>query len=216
MRRGGRLIVCEATGTWGIGLRRALQNVSWRIIETRSARDCFWQLAQHPVSIVAWEGAIERADALVGHLLHQNRFFPRCSAVVLCDRAAARFDSLWREAGAIHVVHSPRELDRIKTGCTPSHSPDRSSRITGRKHLERASLEPIRQLAIASFNPPDIDSRTVQGITDSVSPLQTESILNMSTASLTPADIEQAFADFPDPETGRPALKMNQIRDIQV
>jgi hypothetical protein len=114
MRRGGRLIVCEATGTWGIGLRRALQNVSWRIIETRSARDCFWQLAQHPVSIVAWEGAIERADALVGHLLHQNRFFPRCSAVVLCDRAAARFHSLWREAGAIHVVHSPRELDRMK------------------------------------------------------------------------------------------------------
>lgn len=38
----------------------------------------------------------------------------------------------------------------------------------------------------------------------------------MSTASPTPAEIEQALADFPDPETGRPALKMKQIRDIQV
>jgi ATP-binding protein involved in chromosome partitioning len=38
----------------------------------------------------------------------------------------------------------------------------------------------------------------------------------MSTNLPTPADIEAALADFPDPETGRPALKMQQIRDIQV
>lgn len=38
----------------------------------------------------------------------------------------------------------------------------------------------------------------------------------MTAASFTPADIATALADFPDPETGRPALKMNQIRDIRI
>ena len=38
----------------------------------------------------------------------------------------------------------------------------------------------------------------------------------MADGQVTPADIQSALAGFKDPETGRGALQMEQIRDIQV
>ena len=38
----------------------------------------------------------------------------------------------------------------------------------------------------------------------------------MSAEQLSVAAVERALADFPDPETGRPATEMGQVRDIRV
>jgi hypothetical protein len=111
---GGELIVCESCGTWGIRLRRILRpDDGWRIRETRSPTDCWQQLTQHPTSLVAWEGASMEPASLAERLIEQSRRFPRAPSVVLCTRELARFARLWREAGAMHVVRSPRELPRV-------------------------------------------------------------------------------------------------------
>jgi hypothetical protein len=119
---GGQLVVCESSGTWAVRLRRVLRNHDgWRVVETRSPHDCRQQLSHYPGSIAAWEGSGSDVESLARCLLEQARLFPRSPSVVLCTRPAARYERLWREAGAIHVVRSPRHLSSI-VGIVRRHS----------------------------------------------------------------------------------------------
>ena len=110
---GGQLIVCESSGSWAVGLRRVLRRDRWRVIETRSVDDCWQQLAREPTSIIAWEGTLDGAETVAEQLIEQSRSFPRSPGIVVCRGRATHDEWLWREAGAVHVVRSPRELPSI-------------------------------------------------------------------------------------------------------
>jgi hypothetical protein len=104
-----KLIVCERTGRWAVALRRELTETGVRVWETRTLADCRDELVENPASFVVVElGAnVERVLRL---LASQQRRFPAARVAVVAERSQADYDSLLREAGAVHVVCSPRHV----------------------------------------------------------------------------------------------------------
>jgi len=103
-----RIIVCEKTGSWAAALRGVLSATQHCVRETRSLAECWRELEQSPASLVALELTSEDSEALVRRLLDLSRRFPRARAIVLGRRVLKPFESLFREAGAAHVLLSPR------------------------------------------------------------------------------------------------------------
>jgi len=103
-----RIIVCEKTGSWATALRRALSSTRYRLYETRSLAECWRELEQSPASVVAFELTMENCEALLERLLDLSRHFPRARAIALGSRALKPIECLAREAGAVHVLLSPR------------------------------------------------------------------------------------------------------------
>lgn len=104
-----RLIVCEKTGRWAVGLRRELGKAP-RVYETRSLADCWDELAASPASYLVLEATEANIEMLTSRLAEVRVRFPLATAIVCGERAMARYEWLLREAGAIHAVFSPREL----------------------------------------------------------------------------------------------------------
>ncbi len=116
-----QLIVCETTSKWAVALRRHLRSVGdARVGETRYLDDCWRQATASPASLVALEATAANLEPLV---ISMNRYrvrLPRVRAVVLADRCLAAGEWLLREAGAVHVVFSSRDLESL--GATDSTS----------------------------------------------------------------------------------------------
>ena len=107
------VIMCERSGQWAAGLRRAVGNPAVRIRDTRRLADCLAELASAPASLVALEWTRDRRAECVDFLDRLTRCFPRARAVALAERAAAADEWLAREAGVIHFVASPRRLQPV-------------------------------------------------------------------------------------------------------
>ena len=105
-----RIIVCEKTGSWATALRRALSSTRHRVRETRSLTECGRELEQGPASVVALELTMENCEAVVRRLIDLPRRFPRARAIALGPRVLKPFECLVREAGATHVLLSPRRV----------------------------------------------------------------------------------------------------------
>lgn len=104
-----RLIVCERTGRWAVGLRREL-GTHPRVYETRSLADCWVELAASPASFLLLEATEANVEMLVSRLTELRCGFALSGAMVCGERDMACYEWLLREAGAIHAVFSPREL----------------------------------------------------------------------------------------------------------
>lgn len=118
-----RLIVCEKTGRWAVGLRREFAHVAPacragvvpatlppRVYETRSLADCFVELAASPASLLVLEATETNLENLARRVLEIGRRFPLAAAIVCGERAMSPYEWLLREAGAVHTIFSPREL----------------------------------------------------------------------------------------------------------
>jgi DNA-binding NtrC family response regulator len=103
-----RIIVCEKTGSWATALRRALSSTTHRVHETRSLAECWRELEHSPASVIAFELTMENCEAVLEWLLDLSRRFPRARAIAMGPRLLKPFESLVREAGATHVLLSPR------------------------------------------------------------------------------------------------------------
>lgn len=105
-----RIIVCEKTGSWATALRRALSTTRHRVCETRSLAECWRELEQSPASVVAFELKRENCEALIERLLNLSRRFPQAHVIAIGPRALKPLECLVREAGATHVLFSPRRV----------------------------------------------------------------------------------------------------------
>ena len=103
------IIICERTGTWAVALRRPLQQVGHRIVETRSLDACWAEVTARPESLVAVEATVANLETLVPWMQRLVAGFPRARVVVLGQRVLEPAEWLLREAGAVHVVFSPRQ-----------------------------------------------------------------------------------------------------------
>jgi DNA-binding response OmpR family regulator len=104
------VIVCERSGIWAAGLRRALEPDRIAMRETRRLVDCEAEVLAAPASSVLVEWSRSRRGELALFLDRLTRRFPGVQAIALAERDARRDELLAREAGAIHFVRSPREL----------------------------------------------------------------------------------------------------------
>ncbi len=107
------IIICERTDRWAAALRRPLQQVGHRILQTRSLDACWSEVAARPASLVAVEATTVNLEALLPWLPRLMAGFPRARVVVLGQRALESAEWLLREAGAVHVVFSPRQWQPI-------------------------------------------------------------------------------------------------------
>jgi hypothetical protein len=105
-----RVIVCEKTGRWAIALRRALNDPPEHISETRSFQACWLELEQHPASLVALEFFPDDLETLLRRMMGLQRRYRRARVVVLGERGSEHCEWVLREAGAVHVLFSPRSL----------------------------------------------------------------------------------------------------------
>ena len=106
-----QLIVCEQTGDWASALRRRLPDVS--ILETRSLFEIWDRLEADSGSIVAIEFSLTKAEGILVAIVRMNRNFPFARCIVLLPRTLHAWEQVVREAGAVHVVLSPRTLGEI-------------------------------------------------------------------------------------------------------
>ena len=104
------VIVCEKSGRWAVAFRRALGKQSALVKETRSLPGCGRELAARPASVVAVEVAEGNLEAVIAALTDWSRRFPVSRVMSLMDPQLAGSELVLREAGAMIVLHSPREL----------------------------------------------------------------------------------------------------------
>ena len=104
-----RLVVCESSGRWAVALRRELA-AAVRIHETRSIDHCWQALADAPASFAIVELTGGNADSLLERMLRLGRDLPLCRVAVVTGRKLVGYQSLMREAGAVHFICSPRRL----------------------------------------------------------------------------------------------------------
>ena len=108
-----RLIVCEHSGRWAVGLRRELQAADVRVYETRGLKECWEMLAEAPASFVVVELTRQAAEGLLPRMARLGRDFPLARVAVVADRCLAGYQWLMREAGVVHFTCSPRRLGPV-------------------------------------------------------------------------------------------------------
>lgn len=108
-----RLIVCERTGRWAMALRRELAGTDIRPRETRSLADAWDALTRSPSSFIVVELSAGNAPELLRRLERLGHDYPLARAAVVSHRRLAPFETLLREAGAVHYVCSPRRLPAL-------------------------------------------------------------------------------------------------------
>ncbi len=106
-----KLIVCETGSRWAVALRRQLRAADDpQVYETRYLEDCWQQAAADATCLVALEATFSNLESVVSSLHRFRERLPHVPVLVLAARSLAEGEWLWREAGAVHVVFSPRAL----------------------------------------------------------------------------------------------------------
>ncbi len=106
-----RLIVCETTSKWAVALRRQLScHAGIRLSETRNLDDCWQQAVASPGCFVALAATTVNLEPLVAAIKRLREKLPHVCVAVLAQRSLAEAEWILREAGAVHVVFSSRDL----------------------------------------------------------------------------------------------------------
>lgn len=126
-----RLIVCEREGRWAAALRRETAGTGVRIWETRSVPECCEEAAISPASFVVLEVQGNLLEAM-RFISWQRRAAPLVRWAATVSRELAACESLLREAGAVHVVTSPRRLWLlVQTACRHLERFEQPQSVTG-------------------------------------------------------------------------------------
>ena len=104
-----RIILCEKSSRWAIALRRALGADAPLLIETRSLAECGRELAARPASLIVVECTVENLEHAALAIADLAGRYPQCRVAGASAPALRPAEPLLREAGAISVVHSPRQ-----------------------------------------------------------------------------------------------------------
>jgi hypothetical protein len=108
-----RLILCEKSNHWAAAVRISLAGQPPAIIETRSLFQAEAALADSPASIVAIETTSATLDASLTFIDRTGRQFSRARFVGLVASDAIAAAPLLREAGAIDVLVSVLDANRL-------------------------------------------------------------------------------------------------------
>lgn len=108
-----RFLICEASDRWTVALRWGLAGNQPQLRVTRNLDDCWQTLQESPASFVAIEVNESNLELIVRRLQELRSSFPQARAAVMCDRSLAWSQWLVREAGAVHVAVSTRDMTTV-------------------------------------------------------------------------------------------------------
>jgi len=103
-------LVCEKTSRWAVALRWALADSGHRVQESRSWVDCRRELDPTSPALLALEMRKGNIEEVFQGLADLCWDFPQTRAIVLTQRPLSSYEWALREAGALHVALSPRNL----------------------------------------------------------------------------------------------------------
>jgi hypothetical protein len=108
-------IVCERSARWAPALRMIVANppnggMNLTICETRSLAELDRQIEETPSAFVFLEVSAENLAPVLDRFGSATRSGVHRQVVALVERRLADYHNLLREAGAIDVICSPREL----------------------------------------------------------------------------------------------------------
>ncbi len=108
-----RFLICEASNRWTVALRWGLAGDQPRPLVARNLDDCWQTLKKSPASFVALEVNESNLESIVQRLQELRSRFPQARAAVMCDRSLGWSQWLVREAGAVHVAVSTRDMATV-------------------------------------------------------------------------------------------------------
>lgn len=108
-----KFLVCEASNRWTVALRWGLAENQPRLTVFQNLDDCWQILKKSPASFLALELNESNLEPIVRRLQDLRSRFPLARAAVMCDRSLASCQWLVREAGAVHVAVSIREMSTV-------------------------------------------------------------------------------------------------------
>lgn len=114
VERTSRLIFCERQGRWAASLRRVWPEMPTTIVETRGYDECFDAVKVGDVSLVALEATPDNIAKVCRWVWRFRNSRPASDVVALSQPSLERWQWLWREAGAMHVIHCRRELETVR------------------------------------------------------------------------------------------------------
>lgn len=144
-----RCILCEHTGAWAIALRPPLQRLGHRVYETRSLDACWDEVAASPASLVGVEVTADNLEQVLIWMCRLRTTFAAVRIVVLGRRGLEGYQWLLREAGAAHVVFSPREVPGVvrvvqrHLGAAPDKGASERERVWHRLPWADAGSSPV-------------------------------------------------------------------------
>ena len=106
----GVCIVWERSGFWGVHLKQMLRGTGIVVQRCASSAECWQRLEQRPASILVLEAGQARLQQAFELLCSMGWRFPDARALVVLPRGNEQQGWWLREVGAIHVIHSIREL----------------------------------------------------------------------------------------------------------
>jgi hypothetical protein len=109
-----RLLLCEKTGRWAIGWKRAIPQAHWRgIKQLRSLIQCEQALGGNPRQLVAVEVTAENAEFVLAALAAWRSRWPACRTIALLSPRLEPWTPWLLDAGALAVATSTRELPSL-------------------------------------------------------------------------------------------------------
>ena len=105
-----RMIVSETSGRWSFAFRTALVDSSVSLSEVAGLATAFRRFHDDSPAILAFEATEPVAEQGLRLLQLSRRQNPGRGVIVLLGDSLATSEPLWKEAGAIAVVASPRYL----------------------------------------------------------------------------------------------------------
>ena len=109
----GRVMICEKTGVWANAMRRLISDLPLPVMETRTLASCL-QTGDH-TKVVFLMVEVHRVmlDDFIPWSFEVRRRWGPLPWVVVTSREMRRSQWLLREAGATHVVFSPRQMGEV-------------------------------------------------------------------------------------------------------
>ena len=107
------LIVVEPTSHFAPVLRSILKERNLRVVECRSLADCETWLAAFPWSVLAVTATAENSSLVVAFLRTLRERFDHAWGVGLVPVEAVALEPLLREAGAVEVLCSVVQAERL-------------------------------------------------------------------------------------------------------
>jgi hypothetical protein len=113
-----RLIVCERTGQWAAAFRRelAMPRGAASVVplhESRGLADCASLLEHWPGSLAAVEVTKDYFAAALDWTADMVARYPAARIVILSRLEVVAAEWVLREAGAVHIVRSPRHVKSV-------------------------------------------------------------------------------------------------------
>ncbi len=108
-----KFLVCEKSNRWTVALRWRLTQDQPQLVVSHDLHSCWQSLDLAPASFLALELDESNLESIVERLQDVRNRFPSARAAVMCDRSMASCQWLIREAGAVHVAVSTRDMSTV-------------------------------------------------------------------------------------------------------